>query len=357
MITISLCMIVKNEASTIGNCLESVLGIADEINIVDTGSTDGTKDIVRQYTDRIFDFEWIDDFAAARNYAFQQATMSHILWLDADDVLLEADRQKLLQLKQSLDDDIHSVTMIYHYAFDDHGNVTVELRRNRLVQRHCNFQWHGPVHEYLAVHGKTLNSDVIITHCRVHQHSDRNIRIFENRLARGEQFSSRDMYYYANELMDHQRYELAAQQYHQFLDTGAGWVEDNISSCLKLADIYHQRNEEQLELQMLWKSFDYAPPRAEACCRLGAYKLHHDELTQAIFWYTLATKLTKPESLGFFDDAYWTWIPHVQLCVCYYRLGNFELSYDHNEVARHYRPNDESIRNNKAILEDLYVHN
>ncbi|WP_139026243.1 glycosyltransferase, partial [Bacillus subtilis] len=58
MISISLCMIVKNEEAVIGRCLDSVQEIADEINIVDTGSVDKTKDIAARYTDRIFDFKW-----------------------------------------------------------------------------------------------------------------------------------------------------------------------------------------------------------------------------------------------------------------------------------------------------------
>ena len=64
MCTISLCMIVKNEESVLARCLDSVRGIADEIILVDTGSTDATKDIARRYTDKVFDFVWVDDFAA-----------------------------------------------------------------------------------------------------------------------------------------------------------------------------------------------------------------------------------------------------------------------------------------------------
>ncbi|SPF55832.1 Uncharacterized glycosyltransferase HI_0653 (fragment) [Candidatus Desulfosporosinus infrequens] len=55
-ITISLCMIVRNEENTIARCLDSVKGIPDEIVIVDTGSSDRTKEIVKEYTDKIFDF-------------------------------------------------------------------------------------------------------------------------------------------------------------------------------------------------------------------------------------------------------------------------------------------------------------
>ena len=62
MITISVCMIVKNEEDVLGRALKSVQGIADEIIIVDTGSTDSTKEIASSYTNKIYDFEWCDDF-------------------------------------------------------------------------------------------------------------------------------------------------------------------------------------------------------------------------------------------------------------------------------------------------------
>lgn len=97
LVTISLCMIVKNEEDVISRCLDSVNDLVEEINIVDTGSTDRTKEVITQYTDRIFDCEWINDFAAARNYAFKQATQEFILWLDADDILLKEDREKFVK--------------------------------------------------------------------------------------------------------------------------------------------------------------------------------------------------------------------------------------------------------------------
>jgi glycosyltransferase involved in cell wall biosynthesis len=76
MSTISLSMIVKNEAKTLERCLRSVEGIPDEIIIIDTGSEDNTKEIARNFTPQIFDFESADDFSAARNYSFEQVTMN-----------------------------------------------------------------------------------------------------------------------------------------------------------------------------------------------------------------------------------------------------------------------------------------
>ena len=71
--SISLCMIVKNEAENLAACLESVGDLADEIIIVDTGSTDNTVEIARSWATQIKHFIWIDDFAAARNESIKEA--------------------------------------------------------------------------------------------------------------------------------------------------------------------------------------------------------------------------------------------------------------------------------------------
>ena len=89
MISISLCMIVKNEEKVLSRCLDSLKGLMDEIIIVDTGSTDRTKEIARQYTDKVYDFFWCEDFAAARNFSFSKATMEYIYAPDADEYLDE----------------------------------------------------------------------------------------------------------------------------------------------------------------------------------------------------------------------------------------------------------------------------
>ena len=82
---ISLCMIAKNEARFLRNCLQSVQGIADEIVLVDTGSTDGTQAIAREFGALVIEREWTDDFAEARNVSLRHATGDWALWLDADE--------------------------------------------------------------------------------------------------------------------------------------------------------------------------------------------------------------------------------------------------------------------------------
>jgi len=80
---LSLCMIMKNEEKVIKRCLDSFQDIVSEIILIDTGSTDRSIEIAKTYPKvKLFNWEWIDDFSAARNYSFAQATKDWILWVD-----------------------------------------------------------------------------------------------------------------------------------------------------------------------------------------------------------------------------------------------------------------------------------
>jgi tetratricopeptide (TPR) repeat protein len=99
---VSLALIVRNEETRLPACLESIAGIAHEIIVVDTGSTDRTKEVAADFGAKVFDFPWIDDFAAARNECIRHATGEWIFWLDADERLDEVNREKLRRLFDSL---------------------------------------------------------------------------------------------------------------------------------------------------------------------------------------------------------------------------------------------------------------
>jgi len=79
---LSLAMIVKNAQATLERCLTDCKAVVDEMVIVDTGSTDGSIEIAKKFTDKVYHFDWIDDFSAARNYAFSKCSYPWILWMD-----------------------------------------------------------------------------------------------------------------------------------------------------------------------------------------------------------------------------------------------------------------------------------
>ena len=352
MITISLCMIVKNEEAVIARCLNSLKGIVDEIIIVDTGSTDNTKEIVKGFTDKVFDFKWIDDFSAARNCSFSKATKDYILWLDADDVILEEDREKFIQLKKELDPMIDIVMMKYNVGFDEHGNITLSYFRERLSKRTMNCKWHEPVHEYLEINGYRINSDICVTHRKeCAPVAGRNLSIYEKLISMGKELSPRGLYYYARELFYNGKYEKAIEYFNKFLDTKQGWVEDNIGACYTLSMCYGYLSDKENSLKSLIKSFEYDTPRAEICCQLGYHYFEKNDYSKAITWYKLATELEMPtESWGFILHDFWGFIPSIQLCVCYDKLGNRKEAIKYNNRAAEYKPNDSSVDYNKQYF-------
>jgi glycosyltransferase involved in cell wall biosynthesis len=98
---ISLCMIVKNEADWLGKCLASARNLADEMIVVDTGSTDDTKRVASEMGANVFDFEWNNNFSDARNFSISKATRKWILVLDADDVISERDVEAIKSLTRN----------------------------------------------------------------------------------------------------------------------------------------------------------------------------------------------------------------------------------------------------------------
>src|SRR5262249_36848573 len=95
---VSLCMIVRNEERFLAECLQSVADLVDEIVVIDSGSTDRTKEIAAGFGAKVIDFTWVDNFAAARNESLRHATGNWIPWLDADERLDAANRERLRRL-------------------------------------------------------------------------------------------------------------------------------------------------------------------------------------------------------------------------------------------------------------------
>lgn len=240
MDTVSLAMIVRNEEGTLHRCLSTVRDLVDEVVVVDTGSSDATVAVARQFGARIFEETWTDDFARARNVAFGHVGSDYIFWLDADDVLLEEDRQRFTVLREHLDARATGYTMVYDYARDAAGVSLLRFRLPRIVRRSAGFRWVGRVHEYLEGPGPLLPADVVVTHRRTRSSGDRNLAICELMKRKGEPFTPRDRLYYANELANHGRWDEAIPLYDASAEDASLWLEDRLWAINKLADVFQK---------------------------------------------------------------------------------------------------------------------
>lgn len=169
---ISLSMIVKNEEIMLTDCLESIKDIVDEIVIVDTGSTDSTKEIANQYNAHIYDFQWQNDFASARNKSLSKCTGKWILYLDADE-RLEEGKNIIREMLENAPDDIGAFICTIESA---HATLTgeSELHRGGYPRIFRNYgyptiKFVGRVHEQISPSitdmGKKMQfSDIVIKH-------------------------------------------------------------------------------------------------------------------------------------------------------------------------------------------------
>lgn len=355
MPTISLCMIVRDEESVLGRCLSCVKDIVDEIIIVDTGSNDRTKEIASLYTDKIYDFKWIDDFAAARNYSFSKAQMDYIMWLDADDVIDSDNQRKLMKLKSSLDKSVEIVMMKYNVAFDSDGNPTFSYYRERLIKRSCNFLWKGEIHEAITPRGNIEYNDISVEHKKLKVNDpNRNLRIFQKLIKDGKKLDTRQKFYYARELYFHHKYSEAIEIFNEFFKADDKWVENSISACLDLSRCYRFLGDDKKALQSLFESFIFDSPRAEICCEIGYLKMMHKKYYEAIFWYELASKMKYSiENGGFSSVDCYGYIPYMQLCVCYDKIGEYQKACDYNDKAGEIKPEDENFLANKRYFQNL----
>ena len=149
MLPISICIITKNEEQNIENCLKPLRTYDWEIIVVDTGSTDRTKDIAGKYADKVLDFVWCDDFSAARNYSIEHASYDTILFIDSDEYLQEIDIEAILRLAKQHPTSVGLLSRENHYQMNGTDSIYVDLVERLFSRKYYHYE--GIIHEQVRL--------------------------------------------------------------------------------------------------------------------------------------------------------------------------------------------------------------
>jgi len=350
---LSLHMIARNNADVIGQTLACVTSFTDEIIVVDTGSTDDTKAIAESYGAQVFDFEWVDDFSAARNFALSKCTGDWTFWLDTGDTLPDFTIQWFKKFKESdiSNSDVELIWGILNRTHDQHGNVTKQIWGSRVARRIPSLRWIEPIHEFLVTDkGVSVKAEglIVVDHDGGSENGAlRNIEVMKKALAMGHY--PRLFFLYARELIVLERYEEALPILEEFVAKGYG-------EEYPIADIYRYLGKCQIKvgkieegITSLLRSIHDHPTLAEPWWDLGDLYYTKEDWTNAIPFYTAITGMKCPPDVSFPTNVVlYSYAPYERLGFCYLGLENDKRAVEMFQEAIRLAP-----PHIKAYLKDL----
>lgn len=157
----------------------------------------------------------------------------------------------------------------------------------------------------------------------------------------------------AGELYNQQQYEQAAALYEQVLADAGLSAEEGSEACANLSECYTQCGKEKEALLAAFQSLASGILRPDKCYNTGRELMKKKNYSLAAIWFEQATKNTRDQDSSQVDISFSTWLPHVQLCVCYDRLGDHERAYRHHKLSQGYYPNHPSIQSNQNYFDSL----
>lgn len=339
---ISVCLIVKNEENVIGRCLESVKVFADEIIVVDTGSSDKTKDSVRKFTDKLYDFEWIDDFSAARNFAFSKAAKDYLFWLDADDIVMPEDAEKINNLKKSTVP-ADTYMMKYYAGTDENGHPTFEFYRERLMKNCPLARFKGFIHECVPPFGRIVYSEIKVVHKKMRACSPtRNLDIFNSNIAKGVVLDSREQYYYAKEFFYLGNYKKCIEELEKYLSGKNLYRADEWDALLSLFACKEKLGRKGGE-KYLFSALEKFGPESKTLCLLGDFYKKNLSPEKAENYYKMSL-LCKDENNGFFHESKYDFIePCLRLVALLFEKGEYNDAKKYHELCKKRFPKNPSV--------------
>jgi GT2 family glycosyltransferase/tetratricopeptide (TPR) repeat protein len=356
MVKLSLCVIVGGEEhEELETLLKSVQGpLFDEIVVTLTKEDEKVREVASRYADKTPFFKWINDFSAARNYCFKQASGDYKMWLDADDEVSPEAYQKLMEVKKELHN-YDFVMMSYNYAQNEDGSPIVLLPRERIVANRPEFQWVDPIHEFIPTytsHRKYNRLDIVIDHRRKRKYDgERNLSILRDLYNSGKA-SPRNVFYYAKDLFDNKGEEEAVPVLIEYLKENTDFYQNKVVACLKLAAYYKSKKEYESSKGYLNQALLYSQEYAEPYFEMGEFATEDKDDTKAVKLYEIALS-KNPYDLFGAKVFYYKKGPLDRLVLAYDRLRQYDKALSYAEQYLAEWPNDKNSQYNVQYLKGM----
>ena len=334
-VTLSVCLIVKDEARVLGRCLSAAVQFADELIVLDTGSKDRSREIAGEYTNLVFSEPWQNSFAKARNFAASKARCDYVMWLDADDVMHPGEIRKLIELKARLTPETDVVFMTYR----NYGFLSDMGLRDRIHRRALACRWIGDVHEAITI-DDSMNvmfcPEITILHKKEYVNEpNRNMRIFDDVRSAGRLSGAYMLSYYCRELALRDCTDRAMEAWRELLSTNPSAPRVQYALVFMTRMLFRQKAYDQCR-QLIRTSVEqyHVPLTAFLCYHLGLAAEGLGDVEEAQRQYRLATGLPVDIMSCMIEfSGYDDYLPCLKLCALAYDRGEMEASEAWNNRA------------------------
>ena len=349
---ISLCFIAKNEEKVVERILKLGNKFADEIVFVDTGSNDKTVEIAKKHTKNVYNFNWVNDFSKARNFAFSKAKYEFLMWLDCDDFITEENVEKIIKLKN---ENANFDTYMFNYKVGNDDKNSITFYRERLIRNTPQAKFQGFIHEAIPPFGRIAYTDIEIEHKKEKQSNPkRNLEIYKYHIKNGENLSSRDTYYLGKEYYYNGYFYTARKILNKYLKMDRKYLPDVRDALLTLY-IISTKKLKKSSVKYLLNCINICGFESEILCKIGDEKLSCGEQILAIEYYEMALNCKKDgENKGFLKNEYYYLYPLLQLTYIYYKFGNIEKALYYHNLCLKENEEDNRVAYNQQFFKNYY---
>lgn len=360
---LSLFCIVLNNADGLRKMLSSCSEFFDDIVVCETDCTDSgeTYRAAREFTDRIYnfnrpdDFEWVEDFSAARNFAMSKCVGDYIVWLDSDDVAIGFRRLRshIESLCEGPNPKADCLFLRYNYAYDEHGNPSVVQNRERVL-RGGMYEWRAPVHEVaiptrhhkaisIAGDGPYVSHEGAIGDRQCDPaRLTRNLAILERYESKHGELDTRMSMYKANSLYGLSRYKEAIPYYDKYIDESGFDEERYVAMCSRVSCIENIYGRDKAIEESL-KTILFMPDQPRAYTNIAQMLAEDEDYNRAYFFAKKATECTKDTSHVACNPLDKLAFPSAIMQICCLHTGRYEESVEWGRRAASFFRNNESV--------------